>query len=668
VQNIICKLTCGLVACGLLFPPVAGAEEPGLPYRDIAKHWAKQAIVRSVQAGLFAAGGKIQQFYPERAMTRAEFFTLLDRLLMEGQGQLYPLTFLSEHDAEVPGEGFDQPYLPYKDVDRLTWMYGSILRTSIVLERLYGPDAIQQVFPGERLHPGQPITRAEAARLLKVFALPGEEQQTWETVTALEWLQGEPGQPLKRGEAAVLAEKVYNHLQEDVILPLLDYDGTKFPLVPQIGEMFPLFATYTANPTPDEQLYVECVEAIRNHDDDEATFADLKKLANGSFANQVGVHYYLSWNPGTDLSENLDEAFAAIDAYFADRIVLPETLQLLAANVYDIALQTETEDPSVYATVLNRLRAYETKIKQGSEEWQSLAYYVSALEVKNGQVKQALARYRSFADKKPVALLNTVYYLVQDDRLTEAKELIANLPVTRNHEQLKRLQRVLTGELDALQQQQSIVNDLSYTLRRMKNLSSFEAKGESILSGYLFKYTQEVDQSEGISHTIGFYHAPNKLVPDKLEMYNDDRRQIQYLHEFDRKEWSKIGTGTIDFLHEWVEGKSVFERAAQLNARYDKQSFGKYDVITEWISGDELKKHARDLELAKGSVKQVPVYMNKYYIDRETDMLVQQVWRYEEIYDSQEYVAYVGRETFGGWDRIKVRIPEDVVKGATHTP
>ncbi|MFY0546073.1 tetratricopeptide repeat protein [Brevibacillus sp. H7] len=668
MQNIIRHVTCGLVVCGLLLPAFAHAEESRLPYLDIGKHWAKQSIIRSVQAGLFAAGGQVQHFYPEREMTRAEFLTLLDRLFFEGQSQLYPLTFLSEHDEYVRGEGLDQPYLPYTDVDRLTWMYGSILRSSIVLDRLYGPQAIQQVFPGSRLNPQQPITRGEAARLLQMFTLAGKDQQAWEAVTDWGWLNGKQTDRLKRGEAAVMTDKLYRFLQEDVILPLLDYDGTKFPTVPQIREMFPLFAVYAHNPTKEEQSYIEIVEAIRNHDDDEQTFVDLKKLAQSSFPNQIGVHYYLSWDPNTELTENLEEAFAAIDAYFADKIVLPDTLRLLAANVYDISLQLESDDPTIYEKTLERMLAFEKKMKQGSKEWQSLAFYLGALEIKSGKHEQALARYRSFADQQPVALLNAVYCLVHADRLQEAEELLAAVKPSRQKEQLTLLRNVLIQELATLQNQSTVISDLAYTIGRMETLPSFKVKGESILSGYLFKYTQEVDQRERVSYTTGFYHAPNKLVPDKLEMYSDDRNQVQYLHEFDRNEWTRTGTGTIDYMHEWVEGKSIYERAAQLHARYYKQSFGAYDVITEWIPGAALREQAKELDLGKGSVKQIPVYMNKYYIDRETDMLVQKVWRYEEIYDSQEYIAYVGKESFGDWDRIKVRIPETVVKGAIPTP
>jgi hypothetical protein len=120
VQKIIRAFTCGLLISGLIAPGVASAAGGFMPYGDISNHPAKSSIIRGVQAGLFAAGSKAPLFYPDRNMTRAEFLALIDRLYDGGQYQLYPLTFLSEHAEVGKGEGFDEPYLPYKDVDRLT--------------------------------------------------------------------------------------------------------------------------------------------------------------------------------------------------------------------------------------------------------------------------------------------------------------------------------------------------------------------------------------------------------------------------------------------------------------------------------------------------------------------------------------------------------------------
>lgn len=665
VRKTIQIMACGLLVSGLFAPVTARASEGVVPYGDIGKHWAKAAIIRGVKAGLFTAGAGIDRFYPEREMTRAEFLVLVDRLYEQGQLHLYPLTFLSEHEEYGQGEGFDEPYLPYADVDRLTWMYDPILRVSVLLERLYGPGAIQQVFPGKELHPDQPITREEAAKLLQMYAMGADGEQAWQNITAAGWMDGRPEEKLKRGEAAVVADRLLASMQGDLLLPLLDYNGQKFPTVPEIRELFPLFATYTNQMTKDEETFVHAVEAIRSHEDSEQTFADLKRLAASTFDNRIGVHYYLSWDPGTPLSENLDQAFSAIDAYFADKIILPDTLRLLCANVYDIALQMGAEDPAVYGRVLERLGSYEPKVRQGSEEWQSLAVYLAALEAKSGKTEEALVRYRSFADKKPEALLNAVYYLVEANRLDEAETWLASPDISEATEAVQQLARLLSQELAVLKQQPSLVTDLAHTLKRMDNKDGYIVHGESVLRGFLLKYTQEVDQRDQIGHTFGIFQSPQQLVLDKWESYTDGRKNVQYERNFERGTWEKSSVKEPEFLHEWVDDISIAERARTLHARYYKQSLGRYEVITEWIPGPALAERVKHRSFGAGTVKQIPVYMTKYYIDRDTDLLVQRVWRYEEIYDTQEYVAYAGKETYAFPYEVHVRIPDEAVKGAT---
>jgi hypothetical protein len=663
VRKTIQIMACGLLASVLFAPVTARASE--VPYEDIGKHWAKAAIVRGVKAGLFAAGAGIDRFYPEREMSRAEFLALMDRLYELGQLHLYPLTFLSEHEAYGFGEGFDEPYLPYADVDRLTWMYDPILRVSVLLERLYGPGAIQQVFPGKELHPNQPITREEAAKLLQMYTMGTDGEQAWQNISKTGWMDGRPEQKLKRGEAAVVADRLLASMQGDLLLPLLDYNGQKFPAIPEIQELFPMFAAYTNQLTKDEETFVQAVEAIRNHEDSEETFADLERLAGSTFDNQVGVHYYLSWNSGTTLADNLDQAFLAIDAYFADKIILPDTLRLLCANVYDIAVQMGAEDPAVYGQILERLGSYEPKVRQGSEEWQSLAVYLAALEVKSGKTEAALARYRSFADKKTEALLNAVYYLVETNRLDEAEKLLASPDISDAADAVQQLAQLLSQELAVLRQQPSLITDLAHTFKRMDNKDGYIARGEAVLRGFLLKYTQEVDQRERIGHTSGIFQSPQQLVLDKWESYTDLRKKLHYERDVERGVWEKSSIGEADFLYEWVPELSVAERAKLLHARYFKQSLGRYDVITEWIPGPALVEQVKNRSFKAGKVKQIPVFMNKYYIDRDTDLLVQRVWRYEEIYDTEEYVAFAGKETYSFPYEVHVRIPDEAVKGAT---
>ncbi|GED72796.1 hypothetical protein BRE01_64980 [Brevibacillus reuszeri] len=665
MQKLIRTLTCGLLVATLVTPGFASAAGGFMPYGDISKHFARDSIIRGVQAGLFAAGPNAPLFYPKRDMTRAEFLALIDRLYYGGQYQLYPLTFFSEHSEWTSAEGFDKPYLPYKDVDRLTWMYNPILRISYVMDRLYGPNAIQRVFPGEKMLPNQPITQEEAAKILQMFVMSNDGQHAWEDIKEWGWLEGERTDRLKRGEAAVAADRLMTYLVQDSIMPLLDYDGQKFPMVPEIQEIFPLFAGYTKLRTADEDKYINAVEAIRDHEDTDETFVDLRKLASNSFSNQVGTHFYLSWDPSTTLDDNLDEAFKAIDAYFADKIILPDTLQLLGANVYDIALQLGGKDQRQYKKVLDRLRAYETKVKPDSKEWEAISIYMAALEIKDGQIETALEQYRLFHTFEAEALLNTTYYLVQEGRIQEAEQLVANQKPKASDIRMVQLVRLLKQDIESLKQQSKIATDLAFTLRRLDNSDSYQVKGEAVLSGFTFKYTQDIDQRNNTSRVSGFYQSPQKLVSDKLETYTDGKEQIQYSYDSSRESWDKYKTNSLDFLHEWVAKQSAKDRQKNLQARYYKQTFGNYDIITEWIPGQVLEEKAKQVSFGRGKIKNVPLFMNKYYIDRDTDKLVSHIWRYEEIYDSDEYVAYSGTENFDFKTTVKVSIPDEVRKGVT---
>ncbi len=655
------KLTGWLLAATLLVPNVASAEEIIIPFIDVHKHWAVKSIVKSYTEGLMG-GARYGYFEPERYMSRAEFMVLLDRLFLQNEEQLYTLTMLSEHDEIGWGEGFDFPYLPYKDVTQMTWMYEPILRMSVAYNNVYGPDALHVIFPGEQLHPNQPITIGEVEQLLQLFSPAAASSTTFQKLLPHSWLKVTKTDGLKRGEAAVLAEKLMDYFSVRPILPLLDADGNKFPAVPEIAEVFPLFGVFTDQPSAEERIYLKATEAIRNYEEDADTFKQLHKLADDNFYNQVGVHYYLSWDPDVKLQDNMEEAFRAIDAYFADRVVKPETLQLLVANVYDLALKLEKEQGSIYAKLLDRLGPYEAKTKRNAEEWQAIAIYMAALEVKSGSVDKAIERYQQFSDDTN-ALLNYVYYLASEGNEEGAKNVLATVKAATRDEKIKLLVDTLQQELDLLGNQQRCRTDLSFALRQTEQSPSYEVDGEAMFSGFLFKYKQQVDNNREVSHISGYFRDPDKLVLEKMEKYADDHDNVEYIHDFNGQTWSKKKQASVRYLHEWFDSLSVKERNEQLNVRYNKQSFGNYDVITEWVTGTSLQKRAESLYLDSGAVKGVPQFVTKYYIDKGKNVLVRKAWRYEEIYD-KDYVAYTGNELYSNYGKVEVRIPSDVVKGA----
>lgn len=108
-------------------------------FPDAAHHWARESIVRLNSAGIVYGIG--QRFEPDRAITRAEFLTILSRI--------FPLLSPDEDSAhELP------PDLPENH-----WAYESFIR---------GMSAgIITGYPDRTVRPDDPISRGEAAVLFE---------------------------------------------------------------------------------------------------------------------------------------------------------------------------------------------------------------------------------------------------------------------------------------------------------------------------------------------------------------------------------------------------------------------------------------------------------------------------------------------------------------------
>ncbi len=644
-----------LLSGALCFPSAVKADESkDLPFTDIEKHWAKEAILQSYENGLVAGVGKTKQFQPERYMTRGEFLVLIDRFYLKTEQDLFPLSLMTEDDET--GWGFKEPYLPYTDVDRLTWIYPSILRVSLVYDRLFGEKAFEGIYPAGKLQPDEPVSREEAAKILQMFVVHSGGRTVDDVMKKWGWFTGELTGNLKRGEAAVVANRLASYLQEHPILPLLDYDDSKFPVVPEITDIFPMFADYGNDLTEAENTYIRCVNLIADHEDEEDTFQQLKKLADGNFPNQVGVYYYLSWDQFEPLTENLDYAIKALDKFLAldKEQQSTETLQLLTANIYDISLQIAGEDPTIFAQTLAKLLPYEKQLNDRDQK-ETFSLYLAAFEARSGKVDEAISRYQSLPSQETAAL-NAIYYLLQAGSVKEAEQLVQSLSNGQgDNGEPNRFALMLQDELSMLAQQNQYANRLAEALRKQDEMSGYQAVGESNLSGYVFHYVDQIDNRSQISHSMGFYKSPEKLVLDKMELYTDERNKQYYSFDFDQKKWNAPRNVKIDYVHEWVQEQDV-ETRLQLGARYVLQSAGRYDVITEWIPGQKLKARLAKEHLNIQSVKDIPAFVTKYYIDRETGMLEAKTWRYEETYD-KEFIAYSGTESYAPYD-APIHIPK----------
>lgn len=659
----IWKVTASLLLCALLIPPggVYADEEIYVPFDDVAYHPYMKSIFKAVEMGLFAES-KDGHFYPDRNMTRAEYLALLDRLLLINQDSIEPYTFMSESYTLGREDDFSDPHLPYTDVDRLSWMYRPVLRSSLMLEKLFGPDALAEVFPGPHMQPAKPVTKGEAVRLLQGLLGLSNDTDAWNQVAQWGWLKGKETDALTRGESAVLAVRVMALIQADGLHPTLDLDGSKYPLVPEIIDMFPLFGTYTSLRTAEDQAFIDAASAVQNREDNEQTYASLEKLIKNNYYNKIGAYYYLSWDPLTSLDQNMEQAYAAIDAYFADRVVLPETIRLLTANVYDIALQQEASDDKIYEKTLARLKTYEAKMKVGSAEWKAFSIYLAAMEARTGDVAAAMKRYEAIGDTSE-SLRNLIHYLLTTKGPAAAQTYLQSMEKSLSSNKLIILQQALQRDLAELNNQDDIVTDLTYTLNRFEMQPDYQIEGTAVLTGYRFKYNQMIDQDAKISHTTGYYQAPIKMVLQKMESYTDHEAELEYYRDYDSQTWKKNRIDEPEYVYQWIEAQSVRTRKNELKARYSLQTFGRYDVITEWIPGEAIVQKAHELRLDAGRMRSAPVYMNKYYIDRTEDQLVAHQWHYEEIYESQKYVSYTGNESYTANQSFSIAIPGEVREG-----
>jgi spore germination protein YaaH len=197
-----------LCAAGLFIPqgqPISA--EAALPFDDIAASYARSEIIDLYNRKILT-GTSETSFSPEGAMTRAEFITMLDRLL-----KLEPVA---------------SPISPYSDVAKNAWYYGWI-QAAVQLELAGGTSA-------STFAPAQPVTRQEAAVwLVKAFKQTGstagapavfkdaDQIAAWAgsavaAVNRLGLMKGDetgafrPEAPITRQETAVL---IYRVLQQE---------------------------------------------------------------------------------------------------------------------------------------------------------------------------------------------------------------------------------------------------------------------------------------------------------------------------------------------------------------------------------------------------------------------------------------------------------------------
>lgn len=204
---------------------------PNLAFPDTRGHWAREAIQRLADQGIVTGTGG--RFEPARALTRAEWVTLLGRIFdlkaLEGS------TCSSGGAATVSGAVYDADRCTaaaakkgaagFSDVSDKHWAYAA-LDQAVKAGLLDG-------YPDGTLRPNNPISRAEAAslfqRLTKSPAPAAESSQPFVDVSKTYWAAAAiaslkargfidgvtatefaPERPITRAEAAVLIDRYKN--------------------------------------------------------------------------------------------------------------------------------------------------------------------------------------------------------------------------------------------------------------------------------------------------------------------------------------------------------------------------------------------------------------------------------------------------------------------------
>lgn len=658
-------LTVLLLSALLTVPQAAfGQSKEQLPFADIKGHWAKQSILHVYNEGIMMGVGNTNRFEPNRLMTRGEWMVLLDRLYYRGEEQLFPLTHVTDQDLYGYGEGFERPYLPYRDVDRMTWAYDSVLRVHVLMENMFGPNALQDIFPGKEFRLNQPITRKEVNKTLQLFSGDGNLDLS----RMKNWLQGSEAGYLKRSEAAVLAERVMDEQDAEAVLPLLDAEGRKYPILPEVSNRFPFSELPDNTLTPQEKSYYDAVSALLYSEEEEEAdkaFETLKKLAETPFSLKSGVYYYLSFNPNDDFADSFQYAKQALEEYLKATNGDPESFHAIVDQVYHLALEAAQESNKTLDEAYALFVETAVSSKLSSHERTVLAYYLAALEIKQGKTQEAIRRYQSLPGEKD-AILNGLHYLVINGDMDEAYKWYVLQKNGTWAKQNPVLIRALDSEFQHLQKQDEYVKQLENAMEALNGYPVYTAEGEAVLNGTPVKYTEKRDTIHHTSHTTGYFHSPEKLVAEKMEIYGDQSHLYSY--DFDRQIWLKHTETDYQYAFDWVEQLSIRERQEKLGARFHLQQSGKYDVVTEWIPRERLLQEIRTISLPFGQLKYVPFYSVKYVIERKSGMLVKRLWHFEEIYQNRgQYVFYTGQELYRKAAESSIVIPQQILQEAVGT-
>ncbi len=166
------KLAAGIAVGIEAYKPL---EKPGA-FADVPlSHWANEAILKLKNKGILE--GEAGKYYPERALTRAEFVTMLERQFSLSEpaaaGGTSPGSSTVTGSTYGGSSGGSQSTaaaaVKFKDLPASHWAYAVMQKAAAT--------GILSGYEDGTIRPDQPLTRGEAAALIDRVIWPGSSQK-----------------------------------------------------------------------------------------------------------------------------------------------------------------------------------------------------------------------------------------------------------------------------------------------------------------------------------------------------------------------------------------------------------------------------------------------------------------------------------------------------------
>ena len=432
-------------------------------YTDILGHWSESYIDWATnEVGLFQ-GYKDNTFKPENNITRAEFMTILSRLIQ-----------IQNTDIN---KAYSRFKLEYSDLEKDFWAYDQIQRIAYYIENQSVKKAdIKLIFPGNSFRPNRPITRYEASALISLITPPpiktvnknykdlSDNLRFYKEImdlTSNHIVKGyedntfRPWNNITRAEAAKIIHSAYEELeylkidllgirelyQFDLLAkkPLFEYGNSTFNQK-DLDKKF-----INAITTLDYISFVGYIPYAERHLYDPNPIDTLWQLKNDDYYNLIGANYYLLYYDKTLVRERQIELIREAFEHYKEIYTLQNIEGM--ANIINIAKNkmSSKELITFLEESFSFIESNNEKIVVGAllaEEYLSNYQYKKALDIHN-----SILDLSNDIQLKTHLILNHSYIIYKN---SNSEEAIDYLNKSWDSLKLNRQYRTYSNEIDFL--------------------------------------------------------------------------------------------------------------------------------------------------------------------------------------------------------------------------